>query len=184
MKYIFTALLIVLSSLAQGAPMSTKYQTAYLAGGCFWGVEDLIRKQPGVVSTDVGYAGGKSANPTYADVKQGSTGHAEAVKIEFDPAKTSYEKILTYFFRIHDPTTLNRQGNDVGTQYRSAIFFTDSDQEKIARKVVESVNASGKWKSPVTTVLAPFKEFTLAENYHQDYLVKNPQGYTCHFERP
>lgn len=170
--------------MAQAALLSTKYQTAYLAGGCFWGVEDLIRKQPGVVSTDVGYAGGKTTHPTYAAVKLGSTGHAEAVKIEFDPSKTSYEKIIQYFFRIHDPTTLNRQGNDVGTQYRSVIFFTDSDQEKIARKVLESVNASGKWKSPVTTGLAPFKEFTLAENYHQDYLVKNPQGYTCHFERP
>ncbi len=183
MKYLSTAILFLITTLAQGAPMSSKYQIAYLAGGCFWGVEDLIRKQPGVINTDVGYAGGKSANPTYADVKQGATGHAEAVKIEFDPSKTSYEKILLYFYRIHDPTTLNRQGNDVGTQYRSAIFFTDSDQEKIARAVVERVNASGKWKSPVTTVLSPFKEFTLAESYHQDYLKNNPNGYTCHFER-
>ncbi|MES2526639.1 MAG: peptide-methionine (S)-S-oxide reductase MsrA [Bdellovibrionota bacterium] len=184
MKHLLTVFLMVMSSFALGAPMSTKYQTAYLAGGCFWGVEDLIRKQPGVVSTDVGYAGGKTNNPTYAEVKLGSSGHAEAVKIEFDPAKTSYEKILTYFFRIHDPTTVNRQGNDVGTQYRSAIFFADSEQESVARKVIKDVNASKRWKSPVSTVLQPFKEFTLAESYHQDYLVKNPQGYTCHWERP
>lgn len=183
MKYLMSVLILVMSTIVQGAPMSSKYQTAYIAGGCFWGVEDLIRKQPGVISTDVGYAGGKLSNPTYADVKKGSTGHAEAVKIEFDPSKTSYEKILDYFYRIHDPTTLNRQGNDVGTQYRSAIFFTDSEQEQIARNVIKKVNASGKWKSPVTTVLTPFNEFTLAESYHQDYLVKNPQGYTCHFER-
>ncbi len=157
--------------------------TATLAGGCFWGMEDLIRKQPGVLSTEVGYTGGELANATYGDVKTGRTGHAEAVQIVFDPTKTSYEAILAYFFKIHDPTTANRQGNDIGTQYRSAIFYHDAEQKAVAEKVKARVEASGAWKKPIVTQIVPFTQFWRAEDYHQDYLEKNPGGYTCHYER-
>ena len=156
---------------------------AILAGGCFWGVEELIRKLPGVTKTIVGYTGGLSKNPTYEDVKKGKSGHAEAIEVEFDPKKISYEQILEYFFRLHDPTTLNRQGNDVGTQYRSAIFYADEDQKKIAEKVRAKVDASGKWKSKVVTEVVAASEFYPAEDFHQDYLQKNPNGYTCHYLR-
>lgn len=184
MKTTLMFILVLSSTFAQGGNMSSNKQTAYLAGGCFWGVEDLIRKLPGVINTDVGYAGGKSSRPTYSEVKTGSTGHAEAVKVEFDAAKISYGQILDYFFKIHDPTTVDRQGNDVGSQYRSVIFFTDSSQEKEASLAIKRASASGRWKAPVVTKLEPFYEFTLGESYHQDYLVKNPQGYTCHWVRP
>lgn len=180
-------LLVLLLSLTftdyAGANMTNNTQTAYLAGGCFWGVEDLLRKLPGVIQTDVGYTGGNVNKTTYADVKEGQTGNAEAVKIVFDANKITYGKILDYFFRIHDPTTVDRQGNDVGTQYRSAIFFADSEQEKEAREAIKRAQKSGLWKSPIVTRLEPFGKFTLGEDYHQDYLVKNPQGYTCHWER-
>jgi methionine-S-sulfoxide reductase len=156
-------------------------KTAYLAGGCFWGVEDLLRKIPGIVATEVGYSGGLTENPTYHDVKCGDTGHAEAIKIDYDPAVISYEKLLGLFFRLHDPTTRNRQGNDVGTQYRSAIFYQDSDELKTAEDVIQ--DQSGFWKREITTSLEPFKKFTSAESYHQDYLEKNPGGYTCHYWR-
>jgi methionine-S-sulfoxide reductase len=157
--------------------------TAILAGGCFWGVEELIRVFPGVTDTEVGYTGGTLANATYNDVKKGNTGHAEAIKIGFDPAKTSYEKILHYFFKLHDPTTLNRQGNDIGTSYRSAIFYLDEEQKAVAEKVVAEVEKSGKWKKPVVTEITKAGPFYSAEDYHQDYLRKNPGGYTCHFLR-
>jgi methionine-S-sulfoxide reductase len=158
-------------------------EVAILAGGCFWGMEDLLRKIPGVIETEVGYAGGALDQPKYTDVKTGRTGHAEAVKIVFDPKKVSYEEILGHFFRIHDPTTKNRQGNDVGTQYRSAIFTTSDAQRATAVKVKEQVDKSGKWKSPVVTEIVPAGKFYAAEDYHQDYLEKNPGGYTCHFYR-
>lgn len=158
-------------------------QTAILAGGCFWGVEDLIRALPGVISTDVGYVGGHVTNPTYSDVKTGHSGHAEAVSVVFDPQVLSYERLLLYFFKIHDPTTKNRQGNDIGTQYRSAIFTQSEEQAATAREVIAKVNASGDWRSPVTTEVVPSSAFTRAEEYHQDYLQKHPNGYTCHFER-
>lgn len=158
-------------------------QTAVLAGGCFWGVEDLIRALPGVISTDVGYTGGHVSGPTYSDVKTGHSGHAEAVSVVFDPQELSYERLLLYFFKIHDPTTKNRQGNDVGTQYRSAIFTQSKEQEATAREVIAKVNAAGDWRSPVTTEIVPGGVFTRAEDYHQDYLQKHPNGYTCHFER-
>ena len=164
----------------KAATSRAKLQTATLAGGCFWGMEELIRKLPGVVDTTVGYTGGKVANATY----QNHEGHAEAIEIKFDPAKTSYEKILEFFFTIHDPTTLNRQGNDVGTSYRSAIFVHDAEQRQIAERVKKRVDASGAWKRPVVTEIVPAKEFWSAEDYHQDYLVKNPGGYTCHYVRP
>lgn len=163
--------------------MVPKTETAYLAGGCFWGVEDLIRKLDGVVSTDVGYTGGDTTKKTYNDVKTGTTGHAESIKIVFDSEKLSYGKLLDFFFTIHDPTTLNQQGNDKGTQYRSAIFFNSSVQEGEAHKAIERASKSGLWKKEIVTQLEPFEEFILAEDYHQDYLQKNPGGYTCHWIR-
>jgi methionine-S-sulfoxide reductase len=160
-----------------------KYPMAVLAGGCFWGVEELIRALPGVISTEVGYTGGKLENPTYAEVKKGDTGHAEAIQIEFDPARITYKDILDFFFRLHDPTTSNRQGNDIGTQYRSAIFYLDDEQKRVAEEVKAQVDRSGKWKKPLVTEIVPAQEFHRAEDYHQDYLRKNPGGYTCHFVR-
>lgn len=163
--------------------MSQKTEIATLAGGCFWGVEELMRQQPGVLGTTVGYTGGHVPGATYEKVKRGDTGHAEAIQIEFDPTKTSFEKILHFFFRMHDPTTLNRQGNDRGTQYRSAIFFHSEEQRATAEKVKKEVDASGKWKHPVVTEIVPASPFYTAEEYHQKYLVKNPGGYTCHWVR-
>jgi len=159
--------------------MST--ETATLAGGCFWGVEELIRKLPGVTDTTVGYAGGTLENPRYEDVKTGRTGHAESVEIVFDPSKISYGDILDFFFRLHDPTTPNRQGNDVGTQYRSAIFVHDDDQREEAKKAIE--RAQAKWPRPITTEIVDYTKFWPAEGYHQDYLQRKPNGYTCHYLR-
>jgi peptide methionine sulfoxide reductase msrA/msrB len=161
------------------AATSPPVQVATLAGGCFWGMQDLLRKQPGVIRTEVGYTGGSVPNATY----QNHEGHAEAVRIEFDPSKTSYEALLRFFFRMHDPTTPNRQGNDVGSSYRSAIFYHDEEQRRIAAKVRDEVNASGTWKRPVVTEIVPAGSWWRAEEYHQDYLVKNPGGYTCHWVR-
>jgi methionine-S-sulfoxide reductase len=161
-------------------------ETAYLAGGCFWGMEDLLRKIPGVLETEVGYTGGKKtfSHPTYGDVSTGKTGHAESVRVVFNPKVLTYESLLEkWFFRMHDPTTLNRQGNDVGTQYRSAIFYLSEEQRRVAEAVKARVAASGKWPRPVVTAITPAGEFTPAEAYHQDYLVKNPNGYTCHYMR-
>lgn len=163
------------------APATT--ETAIIAGGCFWGVEELLRVLPGVVASDVGYTGGQVASPTYGDVKTGRSGHAEAVRIVFDPSVLSYEQLLLYFFKIHDPTTKNRQGNDVGTQYRSAIFYQSPSQQQTALAVIDRVNKSGAWKAPVATEVVAGVEYTPAEEYHQDYLQKHPNGYTCHFER-
>ncbi len=160
-----------------------KQEVAVLAGGCFWGMEDIIRKIPGVLDTEVGYAGGALASPKYENVKTGKTGHAEAVQVVFDPSRLSYEALLGWFFRMHDPTTRNRQGNDVGTQYRSALFVFDDTQRRIAEQVKDRVNQSGKWKDPVVTEIVPAGKFYPAEDYHQDYLVKNPGGYTCHWLR-
>ena len=158
-------------------------ETALLAGGCFWGMQDLLRTQPGVVSTEVGYTGGTTASPTYEDVHAGRGGHAEAVKVVFDPTKTSYEQILVFFFRMHDPTTLNRQGNDVGVSYRSAIFYENDAQKMIAEAVKARVDASHKWPKPVVTEIVAAGPFWTAEPEHQDFLVKHPGGYTCHFVR-
>jgi peptide methionine sulfoxide reductase msrA/msrB len=171
------------SSATTAAKPAATEEIATLAGGCFWGMEDLLRKQPGVIRIEVGYTGGHLENPRYEDTHDSKSGHAEAVRIGFDPSKTSYEALLRFFFRIHDPTTLNRQGNDVGTQYRSAIFYANEAQRKIAERVKAEVNASGKWKRPVTTTLEPAGKWWPAEEYHQDYLVKNPGGYTCHYVR-
>jgi peptide-methionine (S)-S-oxide reductase len=149
---------------------------AVFAGGCFWGLEDLIRKQPGVVNTEVGYAGGSVDNPTY----ENHAGHAEAVEIEYDDEKTSYKKLLDFFFQIHNPTTLNQQGNDIGTSYRSAIFYSSKEEKKEAEGFIRIVNDSHRWNAPVVTTLEPLTKFYRAEEYHQDYLQKNPGGYTCH----
>jgi peptide-methionine (S)-S-oxide reductase len=159
--------------------MSASIQKAVFAGGCFWGMEELFRKLPGVINTETGYTGGHNERPTYED----HPGHAEALLIEFDPSKITYRELLDFFFRIHDPTTLNRQGNDVGTSYRSAIFYVDETQKKEAEAFIELVNESERWPSPVVTTLEPLGVFTEAEGYHQDYLQKNPGGYTCHFIR-
>ena len=167
----------------QSAAASGKQETAVVAGGCFWGMEEIIRKIPGVIETKVGYTGGATKNPTYKQVCTGATGHAEAVQIVFDPDKLSYEKVLDFFFRMHDPTTLNQQHNDVGTQYRSAIFYQSDEQKHIAERVKERVQKSGKFKRPIVTEISPAKEFYSAEDYHQKYLVKNPGGYTCHILR-
>jgi methionine-S-sulfoxide reductase len=160
-----------------------KEEIATLAGGCFWGMEEIIRQIPGVLSTTVGYTGGTTKNPTYPEVKTGKTGHAEAIQVVFDPSKLSFEQLLAWFFRMHDPTTLNRQGNDVGSQYRSAIFYHSPAQKETAERVKSEVDRSGKWKKPVATEITPAAEFYSAEEYHQDYLVKNPGGYTCHWLR-
>lgn len=162
---------------------SKELARATLAGGCFWGIEELIRSLPGVVETTVGYTGGDLKNPTYEDVKTGKTGHAEAVQILFDPKKISYEEVLRFFFRLHDPTTLNRQGNDRGTQYRSAIFVHNDEQRKIAERIRKEVDESKKWSSKVVTTIEEAKTFYSAESYHQDYLQKNSGGYTCHYLR-
>ena len=155
-------------------------ERAVLAGGCFWGMQDLIRKQPGVISTRVGYTGGRVKNATYRNHE----GHAEAIEIIFDPAKTSFRTMLEFFFQIHDPTTLNRQGNDLGTSYRSAIFYTSDEQKRIAEDTIADVEASGLWPGKVVTEIAPVGEFWEAEPEHQDYLERYPDGYTCHFIRP
>jgi peptide-methionine (S)-S-oxide reductase len=155
-------------------------ERAVLAGGCFWGMEDLMRKQPGVVSTRVGYTGGSVKNATYRNHE----GHAEAIEIIFDPAKTSFRTMLEFLFQIHDPTTLNRQGNDRGTSYRSAIFYTTDEQKRIAEDTIADVEASGLWPGKVVTEVTPAGEFWEAEPEHQDYLERYPDGYTCHFIRP
>jgi peptide methionine sulfoxide reductase msrA/msrB len=169
-------------SAAKGRSAGRK-ESALLAGGCFWGMEEIIRTIPGVLETVVGYTGGSTPNATYEDVHTGKTGHAESVQIVFDPDVLSYEDLLGWFFRMHDPTTMNQQGNDQGSQYRSAIFYTSEEQRKTAEKVKARVDASGKWKRPVVTQIVPAGPFWKAEEYHQDYLQKNPGGYTCHFLR-
>ena len=151
-------------------------KNAYVAGGCFWGLEELVRSIPGVLDTETGYTGGENDHPTY----EHHPGHAEALQITYDDTVTSYWKLLDRFFTIHNPTTLNQQGNDLGTSYRSAIFYQNEDERVEAQKFIEIVNASGKWKDPVVTTLEPFTTFWPAEGYHQDYLQKNPRGYTCH----
>jgi peptide methionine sulfoxide reductase msrA/msrB len=167
---------------ALAAPVSL--ETAVLAGGCFWGMEELLRAIPGVLETEVGYAGGNTPNPTYDDVRTGRTGHAESVRIVFDPSKLAYADLLEkWFFRMHDPTTKNRQGNDIGSQYRSAIFVTSPEQRRAAEQVKTKVDVGGKWGAPLVTEIVDAGPFTRAEDYHQDYLQQNPSGYTCHYLR-
>jgi len=158
-------------------------QTAYLAGGCFWGMEELVRQIPGVLETEAGYTGGNTPDATYEQVHTGRTGHAESLKVVFDPKRLTYRHLLFEFFRMHDPTTRNRQGNDIGTQYRSAIFYVNEEQKRTAEEVIRTVESSGEWNARIVTEVAPFKEFYRAEEYHQKYLDKNPGGYTCHYIR-
>ncbi len=168
----------------KGASCNATIAEVVVAGGCFWGMEELIRAIPGVIATEVGYAGGTTSSPNYEAVKGGSTGHAESVRISYDPSKLAFADLLEkWFFKMHDPTTANRQGNDVGTQYRSAIFFTTPEQKKIAEDVKAKIETSGKWKKPIVTQIVAAGPFTKAEDYHQDYLQKHPGGYSCHFMR-
>lgn len=160
--------------------MNDPKEKAILAGGCFWGMQDLFRHFPGVISTRVGYTGGEKNSPTY----RSHEGHAEAIEIIFDPDKQTYRKILEYFFQIHDPTTLNSQGNDHGSSYRSAIFYTSDEQRQIADKTIADIDASGVWPGKVVTEISPADVFWEAEPEHQDYLQRRPNGYTCHFLRP
>ena len=162
---------------------SAQTETAILAGGCFWGMEEIIREISGVLDTEVGYTGGHLANATYPDVKTGKTGHAESIRIVFDPTQLAYADLLGWFFRMHDPTTKDRQGNDRGSQYRSAIFYTSEAQRETAERVKKEVDASGKWRDPIVTEITAAGPFYSAEEYHQDYLKKNPGGYTCHYLR-
>jgi peptide-methionine (S)-S-oxide reductase len=155
-------------------------ERAILAGGCFWGMQDLFRRQPGVLATRVGYTGGTNARPTYRN----HPGHAEAIEVIFDPAQTDFRALLEFFFQVHDPSTKNRQGNDVGTSYRSAIFYTSEQQRQVALDTIADVDASGLWPGKVVTEVVPAVEFWEAEPEHQDYLLMNPGGYTCHFPRP
>ena len=152
---------------------------AYFAGGCFWGMEDLFRTRVGVIDTEVGYIGGQNENPTY----ENHPGHAEGLEIIYDNTKTSFKELLDYFFRVHDPTTLDRQGNDRGSSYRSAIFIQDEQEKEDAQEIFKIVDDSGRWPGKVVTTLEPYTKFWPAEAYHQDYLIKSPNGYTCHFER-
>jgi len=179
-------LFLLITFLLQGAELeakSKKTEIATLAGGCFWGVEELLRNQKGVISTQVGYTGGSLPSPTYDIVKTGTTGHAESVEIEFDPKIISFDEILKFFFKLHDPTTLNRQGNDMGSQYRSVIFYHSEAQRQTALKIRALVDVSGVWKRPVVTEIVQAMPFYPAEDYHQKYLKKNPGGYTCHYVR-
>ena len=169
--------------VAAGAIKASKPETAILAGGCFWGMEEILRQIPGVTKTTVGYTGGTLADPVYELVCTGTTGHAEAIEVVFDSTRLTYEKLLDYFFRMHDPTTLNRQHGDVGTQYRSAIFFTSDEQKQTAERVKAEWDKSGKFSRPITTEITRATTFYSAEDYHQKYLVKHPGGYTCHVLR-
>jgi peptide-methionine (S)-S-oxide reductase len=160
--------------------MAATTETAILAGGCFWGVQDLVRRYRGVLKTRVGYTGGEVANATYRNHR----GHAEAIEIVFDPTLISFRQLLEFFFQIHDPTTVDRQGNDIGDSYRSAIFYTNEEQKRVARDTIADVDASGLWPGKVVTEVAPSSAFWEAEPEHQDYLERIPNGYTCHFIRP
>lgn len=161
--------------------MELKY--AYLAGGCFWGMEKYLQQIPGVIDTEVGYVGGSTEDATYSKVSMGNTGHAETVKVSYDSNLVSYETIIRYFFRIHDPTTKNRQHNDIGTQYRSAIFTNNEDEINIIKKMIQKIDQEKVFSSPIVTIIEKFHGFYIAEDYHQDYLEKNPGGYNCHLLR-
>lgn len=168
----------------EGPSCEATLETVILAGGCFWGMEDLLRKIPGVLETEVGYEGGTTKAPTYETVHTGRTGHAEAVRVTYDPKVLSFQDLLEkHFFKMHDPTTKDRQGNDIGSQYRSAIFYTNDEQREVAEAVKAEVQAKGWWKRPIVTEIVAAGPWTKAEDYHQDYLVLHPHGYTCHFVR-
>lgn len=163
--------------------MTKQLQKIILAGGCFWGMQDIIRKLPGIIETTVGYSGGTTDNPRYEDVKTGKTGHAESILVVYDPQAIPLSELFEFFFRMHNPTTLNQQGNDIGSQYRSCIFYNSEEQKQIAEAAVKTAQASGRWKQKIVTEIIPAQIFYSAESYHQDYLEKNPGGYTCHYLR-
>jgi len=164
--------------------MEKRQEVVELAGGCFWGMQELLRRVPGVLHTEVGYIGGATADPGYEAVHSGATGHAEAVRVVFDPQRLSFEQLLRWFFRMHDPTTVNRQGNDVGTSYRSAIFYHTEEERKTAEALKARLNAKGHFDGPIVTEIVKAGPFYRAEESHQDYLEKHPHGYTCHYLRP
>lgn len=176
--------LMLAQSAAAAAPAKGNVEVVELAGGCFWGMQHILRKIPGVLRTEVGYIGGAVENPGYPAVHSGSTGHAEAVRVEFDPKKLTFETLMRWFFRMHDPTTQDRQGNDVGTSYRSAIFYHTEAQRKTAEAVKKRVDERGKWGAPIVTQIVKAGKFYRGEEEHQDYLVRRPNGYTCHWLRP
>ena len=176
-------ILLLMSNLTHADPNEENLQSAYLAGGCYWGLEDLIRKIPGVFDTNVGFSGGHIKNVSYKEVTKGDTGHAESIEIKFDSNKLSYEGLLFNFFKMHNPTTINQQGNDKGTQYRSSIFYINEQQKKVALNTIDIVNKSNEWSKPVITEVVPFTNFYPAEESHQNYILKNPDGYSCHFVR-
>lgn len=175
--------IVIFSLLTFTALLAGAKQKATLAAGCFWGVEEFYRKIPGVLETGVGYTGGTKVNPTYYEVTSGKTGHAESVEVIFDEKKVSYEKLLDWFFKFHDPTTLNKQGNDVGTHYRSAIFYHDEKQKKIAEEFIKKVETSKAWKAKIVTEVTAATKFYEAEEEHQKYLLRNPKGYDNHYLR-
>ncbi len=181
--FIVILFLLTCAANAEAPHKKTKLETATFAAGCFWGTEEFFRKIPGVVETHVGYTGGVTPHPKYEDTHDGHTGHAESVEIQFDPKKISYEKLLDLFFKMHDPTTVNRQGNDIGDQYRSAIFYHGIQQEKEALAFKEKVEKSNAWHAPIVTQISEAKKFWPAEEYHQKYLLKNPGGYDNHYLR-
>jgi len=182
MKKLFIILLLMTNqTLSNDKP--SDLQVAYLAGGCYWGLEELIRKLPGVSNTYVGFTGGHVKNVSYKDVSRGDTGHAESIKIEFNSEVLSFKNLLFHFFTMHNPTTINQQGNDKGTQYRSSIFYTNEEQKNIAHQTINLVNKSKEWVNPVITEVIAFSNFYLAEESHQKYILKNPDGYSCHFVR-
>lgn len=184
MKKLLTILvLIIMNNPIHAENEEQTFQLAYLAGGCYWGLEDLLRKVPGVVDTKVGFSGGHIKNVTYKEVSRGDTGHAESIEIQFNSKELSYENLLLHFFKMHYPTTLNQQGNDKGTQYRSAIFYTTDKQKNVALQTVDLVNKSKVWGAAVTTEIVAFTTFYAAEESHQKYLIKNQDGYSCHFAR-
>ena len=164
--------------------LNNNNQRAVFAGGCFWGMQDLIRKLPGVLNTRVGYSGGTTPNATYTSVKNGTTGHAESIEISYEESVISYRELLEFFFQIHDPSTMNQQGNDRGSQYRSIIFYSNDEQKQEAEKTIVDVDASDIWPGKVVTEVVPVGDFWEAEVEHQDYLERYPHGYTCHFPRP
>jgi peptide-methionine (S)-S-oxide reductase len=157
-----------------------QHETVFLAGGCFWGMQDILRKIPGVIETDVGYAGGHVGNATYRN----HDGHAETVRVVFDPQQLPFEELLRWFFRMHDPTTQDRQGYDIGSSYRSAIYYTTEEQKRVAEEFKHDLEERGKWGAPIVTEVQPAGDYWVAEPEHQDYLMRNPGGYTCHFMRP
>jgi peptide-methionine (S)-S-oxide reductase len=180
MKFLLAVLLLITQSFTV---FSMQKKEIYLAGGCYWGLEYLLQDLPGVLNTEVGFSGGSLENATYDDVKTGLTGHAETIYISYDEEVISLEQLLFEFFRMHNPTTKNQQGNDIGTQYRSAIFYLNDEQKQIANEVIIKVNKSGHWLDPVVTEITPFHTFYAAQLDHQDYIKKNPSGYSCHFVR-